>query len=82
MRRRRRKGWQRREWFHDEPSQQGGLWIDGVQLPLERGKNDAAEIPVFSSLGVGLADYQTAGAGFTVWFDELVYDPERVGCEL
>jgi hypothetical protein len=74
--------WQCMEWFYDEPSQQGGLWIDGVEMPITPGENHAAEIPVFSSLGVGLANYQAAGAGFTVWFDELAYDAERIGCEL
>lgn len=74
--------WQCLEWFYDQPSQQGGLWIDGVQLPIVPGQNHAAEIPVFSSLGVGLANYQSAGAGFTVWFDELAYDPERIGCDI
>lgn len=41
-----------------------------------------AETPVFSSLGVGLADYQPAGSGFTVWCDDLAYDAERIGQEL
>jgi hypothetical protein len=30
---------------------------------------------------VGLANYQSAGAGFTVWFDELAYDASRIGCD-
>lgn len=74
--------WQCMEWFYDQPSQTGGLWIDGVQLPIVPGMNHAAEIPVFSSLGIGLANYQPAGAGYTVWFDELAYDAERIGCDL
>lgn len=74
--------WQCIEWFYDQPSQQGGLWIDGAPLPIVPGANHAAEIPVFTSLGVGMANYQSAGAGFTVWFDELAYDAERIGCEL
>ncbi|HEY0138638.1 MAG TPA: hypothetical protein VGB85_31355 [Nannocystis sp.] len=74
--------WQCMEWFYDEPSQHGTLWIDGLEMPIVPGKNHAAEIPVFTSLGVGLANYQNAGEGFTVWFDDLAYDPERIGCEL
>ncbi len=73
--------WQCIEWFYDQPSQQGSLWIDDVLLPITPGQNHAAEIPVFSSLGVGLANYQAVGSGFTVWFDELAYDPERIGCD-
>lgn len=74
--------WQCIEWFYDQPSQKGTLWIDGTELPIVPGTNHAAEIPVFTSLGVGMANYQSAGAGFTVWFDELAYDGERIGCEL
>lgn len=74
--------WQCIEWFYDQPAQMGSVWIDDVQLPIVPGTNHAAEIPVFSSLGVGLANYQPAGAGYTVWFDELAYDDERIGCDL
>ena len=73
--------WQCIEWYYDEPTQDGTLWIDGVELPIQPGANHPAELPVFSSLGVGLANYQDAGQGFTVWFDELAYDAERIGCE-
>ncbi len=74
--------WQCIEWFYDQPSQSGSLWIDGVELPLVPGQSHPAEIPVFSSLGVGLANYQDADEGFTVWFDELAYDSARIGCQL
>lgn len=74
--------WQCIEWTYDEPSQSGTLWIDGAEIPIEPGAGHAAEIPVFESLGVGMANYQDAGEGFTVWFDELAYDDERIGCEL
>jgi hypothetical protein len=73
--------WQCIEWTYDEPSQSGTLWIDGAEIPIVPGENHAAELPVFESLGVGLANYQDAGEGFTVWFDELAYDDERIGCE-
>jgi hypothetical protein len=73
--------WQCIEWVYDEPSQSGTLWVDGAEIPIEPGANHAAEIPVFQSLGVGLANYQDAGEGFTVWFDELAYHDERIGCD-
>jgi hypothetical protein len=73
--------WECIEWYYDEPSQDGTLWIDGVDLGIVPGTSHAAEIPVFTSLGVGLANYQPAGEGFTVWFDELAYDDDtRIGC--
>ena len=46
--------WQCLEWRYDQPSQQGALWIDGAQIPLQPGKSHAAEIPVFTSLGAGV----------------------------
>jgi hypothetical protein len=72
--------WQCIEWVYDEPTQSGALWIDGEPIPITPGASHAAEIPVWESLGVGLANYQDAGEGFTVWFDELAYDDERIGC--
>lgn len=72
--------WQCIEWMYDEPSQTGTLWIDGEEIPIVPGASHPAEIPVFESLGVGLANYQDAGEGFTVWFDELAYDDARIGC--
>jgi hypothetical protein len=73
--------WQCIEWTYDEPTQSGTLWIDDIEIPITPGENHAAEIPVFESLGVGLANYQPAGSGFTVWFDDLAYDESRIGCE-
>lgn len=73
--------WQCMEWFYDEPSQSGTLWIDGVDTGIVPGTSHPAELPVFTSLGVGMANYQDAGEGFTVWFDELAYDDDtRIGC--
>lgn len=73
--------WQCIQWMYDEPAQDGTLWIDGVELPIQPGANHAAELPVFTSLGVGLANYQDAGKGYTVWFDELAYDPNMIPCQ-
>jgi hypothetical protein len=72
--------WQCIEWYYDQPTQTGTLWIDDVEMPIEPGANHAAEIPVFESLGVGLANYQDAGDGYTVYFDELAYHDQRIGC--
>ena len=74
--------WQCLEWRYDQPSQQGTLWIDGAQIPITVGKSHVPEIPVFTSLGVGWANYQNApGEGFTVWIDEVAIDPARIGCD-
>lgn len=73
--------WQCIQWFYDEPSQDGTLWIDGAEVPIVLGTSHPAELPVFEKLGVGLANYQDAGSGFTVWFDELAYDPNMIPCQ-
>jgi hypothetical protein len=74
--------WQCLEWSYDQPSQRGTLWIDGAQIPLTVGKSHPPEIPVFTSLGVGWANYQNApGEGFVVWIDEVAIDPKRIGCD-
>jgi predicted RNA-binding protein with TRAM domain len=73
--------WQCLEWHYDQPSQSGAVWLDGAQLPITVGKSHAPEIPVFTSLGVGWANYQNApGGGFVVWIDEVAFDGARVGC--
>jgi hypothetical protein len=74
--------WQCLEWRYDQAAQTGALWIDGTQIPITVGKSHAPEIPVFTSLGVGWANYQNApGEGFTVWIDEVAIDPMRIGCD-
>jgi hypothetical protein len=73
--------WQCLEWHYSQPTQQGAVWLDGTQLPITVGKNHVPEIPVFTSLGVGWANYQNAGGeGFVVWIDEVAFDPSRIGC--
>jgi hypothetical protein len=57
------------------------MWLDGAQMPMVPGASHPAEIPVFTSLGVGWANYQDAGAGFTVYWDEVAFDTKRIGCD-
>jgi hypothetical protein len=74
--------WQCLEWHYDQPTQQAELWLDGAKLPIQVGKAHAPEIPVFTSLGVGWSNYQNApAAGFTVWIDEVAFDPTRITCD-
>jgi hypothetical protein len=73
--------WQCIEWYYDQPSQTGTMWLDGAQMPMVPGASHPAEIPVFTSLGVGWANYQDAGAGFTVYWDEVAFDTKRIGCD-
>jgi hypothetical protein len=72
--------WQCLEWRYDQPAQQGELWLDGTAVPIAVGKSHPPEIPVFTSLGVGWANYQPAGAGFTVYIDEVAFHDSRIGC--
>jgi hypothetical protein len=73
--------WQCLEWHYDQPRQQGAVWLEGTQLPIQVGRSHVPEIPVFTSLGVGWANYQNAaGEGFVVWIDEVAFDANRIGC--
>jgi hypothetical protein len=73
--------WQCLEWRYDQPAQQGELWLDGASVPIRVGESHPPEIPVFTSLGVGWANYQPAGAGFVVYIDEVAFDATgRIGC--
>jgi hypothetical protein len=72
--------WQCLEWTYDANAQTGTLWIDGMQMPIVPGTSHPAEIPVFTSLGVGWANYQDASTPFEVFYDELAFDTARITC--
>jgi len=72
--------WQCMEWFWSSTLQDGTLWIDEEEIPVDVGSNHAPELPVFENLAVGWANYQPAGAGFVVWIDEVAFHASRIGC--
>ena len=77
--------WMLVEWHVDTANQSYELFIDGKEIQEVRLKNGAGryegtEIPaVFDSLAFGWNNYQSAGAGFTAWIDDIAIAHERIG---
>ena len=77
--------WMLIEWFVDGVTQTYELFIDGKEIPEVKinngpGKFEGVEIPpFFDSLAFGWNNYQSAGAGFTAWIDDIAISHERIG---
>jgi hypothetical protein len=77
--------WTLAEWFVDHATQTYRLYINGEEVPevaLAKGAGQfaGAEIPaVFESLSFGWNNYQSAGAGFVAWIDDIALSKERIG---
>jgi hypothetical protein len=67
------------EWSFDAASPEAQFFLDGNAIEYLHIDTERSEIPVFESLAVGFAKYQNTGA-FTVYVDEVAFDPERIGC--
>lgn len=76
--------WTLVEWFVDHETQTYRLYIAGAEIPEAgfskgAGKFEGAEIPaVFESMAFGWNNYQSAGAGFTAWIDDIALSKERI----
>jgi hypothetical protein len=83
--------WHCGEWYIDAATQTYRFYIDGsevTQITISNGAGNfgsgenRSEIPnSFSELRVGWVNYQSAGAGFTAWVDELAIGSSRIGCD-
>ncbi len=77
--------WMLVEWHVDSATQSYELFIDGKEIPEVRlhngaGNYNGTEIPpFFDSLAFGWNNYQSAGAGFTAWIDDIAIAHERIG---
>ena len=77
--------WMLVEWHVDADTQTYELFVDGKGIPEVRKANGAGnfkgtEIPSsFESLAFGWNNYQSAGAGFTAWIDDVAVGHERIG---
>jgi hypothetical protein len=77
--------WMLVEWHIDSTTQSYELFIDGEEIPEVRlnngpGNYTGTEIPpFFDSLAFGWNNYQSAGAGFTAWIDDIAIAHERIG---
>jgi hypothetical protein len=83
--------WHCGEWYIDAATQTYRFYIDGsevTQITISNGAgnfgtgDNRSEIPnSFTELRVGWVNYQSAGAGFTAWIDEVAIASSRIGCE-
>ncbi len=77
--------WMLVEWHVDAATQSYQLFIDGKEIPEVKlnngpGNFEKTEIPaVFDSLAFGWNNYQSAGAGFTAWIDDIAVGHNRIG---
>jgi hypothetical protein len=71
--------WMCLEWFFDSDAQKANFFQDGELIDYLEIDDERSEIPVLSSLAVGLQKFQSTGA-MKAWVDEVALDDERVGC--
>jgi hypothetical protein len=77
--------WTLVEWHVDHATQTFRLYLDGEEVKdaafsKGAGKFEKAEIPAaMESMSFGWWNYQAAGAGFTVWIDDIALSKERIG---
>jgi len=73
------------KWHVDYATQSYQLFIDGKEIPEVKLNNGAGNYtgteipPFFDSLSFGWNNYQSAGAGFTAWIDDIAIAHERIG---
>ncbi len=71
--------WTCLEWSFSAAPSEARFWNDGNEVSYLHIDTERSEVPVFQSLAVGFAKYQTTGA-FQVWVDEVAFDSQRIGC--
>jgi hypothetical protein len=77
--------WMCVEWLWDGTNQAADFYFNGVERPaLKISKtlsNGAVDIPIFTSLNFGIAEYQgTNNTPLVFWIDEIALDTARIGC--
>jgi hypothetical protein len=76
--------WHCAEWYIDAKTQSFRFFFDGVEVKsigFQNWPSGAARIEQFSSIVVGWINYQTPAPPYSeAWFDDLVIDVARVGC--
>ncbi len=71
--------WMCLEWFFDADAQEAQYFHDGAPIEYLHIDDERSEIPVFTSLSVGLQKFQNTDA-VRAWVDEVALDDERIGC--
>ena len=71
------------EFLFDGEADEVEFWFDGVEEPGMRvtGDEDPPWIaPPFETIDIGFHTYQAASAPFSVYYDAIAFDTERIGC--
>ncbi len=78
--------WMCVEWLWDGTNQMADFYFQGVERPALHITNtlpngQTADIPIFTSLNFGIAEYQgTNNTPLVFWIDEIALDTQRIGC--
>ncbi|HVY25344.1 MAG TPA: hypothetical protein VHB79_02290 [Polyangiaceae bacterium] len=76
--------WHCAEWFVDATAHSYRFFHDQMEVPIGFTNRGGAPMSQYTTLVVGVTYYQGSGiisSPFTVWFDDLAIDDERVGCD-
>jgi hypothetical protein len=60
------------------------VWFDGEEdeaMRVDATTDPPWPAPVFQRMHLGMHTYQAASASFDVWYDAIVIDDERIGCD-
>lgn len=71
--------WMCLEWFFDAAAQEAQYFHDGAPIEYLHIDTERSEIPVLTSISVGMQKFQSTGA-LRAWVDEVALDGERIGC--
>ncbi len=71
--------WMCLEWFFDAEAQEARYFHDGAAIEYLHIDDERSEIPVLTSLSVGMQKFQNTGA-LRAWVDEVALHGERIGC--
>ncbi len=77
--------WMLIEWYVDYETQSYQLFVDGKEIPEVKINNGNGNFknteipPFFDCLAFGWNNYQSAGAGFTAWIDDIAIGHDRIG---
>ncbi len=77
------------EWEHKGSTNETRFFWDGVEhaslhtTPTVNGGNGKPyNLPIFTDVWIGWAEYQASSQTFEMWVDEIAIDKERIGCVL
>lgn len=74
--------WHCAEWYVEHDTDSYRFFYDGTEVTsLAYTGTNGIPVEIFDSVTVGLRNYQTATTPYDAYFDDLVIDDTRVGCD-